>query len=117
MDGYEFLRELRRRPVHPPVVAMSGLASKDDLRRAREAGFHAHIKKPFAATAVIAAVQAAVRHRKEQPPAGIAEPHPARTERRFAPRGAGDGAGRPVHGKTMAASRDDDRERARRSPK
>src|SRR5687767_6398911 len=72
MDGYGFRRERRKRPVPPPVVAISGLASEDDLRRTREAGFHPHIKKPFDATAVIAAVEAAVRYRKERPPAATA---------------------------------------------
>src|SRR5688572_2400154 len=118
MDGYEFIRELRQRPVHPPVVAISGLASEDDLRRAREAGFHAHIKKPFDATAVIAAVEAAVHYRKEPPPAGIAERKPERTERRLTPRGGdGNGAGRPARGQALAANRDDARQRARASPK
>lgn len=130
MDGYEFMRELRQRPVHPPVVAISGLASEDDLRRAREAGFHAHIKKPFDATAVIAAVEAAVRYGKERAtaaiapaapqtpqPAGVAERPPARTERRLTPRGDGDGAGGPARGQTLAANLGDARQRARRSPK
>jgi signal transduction histidine kinase/DNA-binding NarL/FixJ family response regulator len=130
MDGYEFLRELRRRPVHPPVVAISGLASEGDLRRMREAGFHAHIKKPCDATAVIAAVEAAARDRKERPPAeiapavpqvpqpgGIAERQPARTERRSVPRGAGDRAAGSVRGSPHAANRDDARGPTRRSPK
>ena len=102
MDGYEFLRELRQRPVHPPVVAISGLASEDDLTRTREAGFHAHIKKPFDAMAIVAVVETAVRYRKERPPAAIA---PAAVQ---TPQTAG---------KTLAANRDSARPRARRSPK
>jgi DNA-binding response OmpR family regulator len=130
MDGYEFLRELRQRPVHPPVVAISGLASEDDLGRMREAGFHAHIKKPFDAAAVIAAVEAAVRYRKEQPPAalapaapqtpqpaGIAERKATRAERRSIARDAGDRSGGSAHGKTFSADRDDARQRASGSPK
>jgi signal transduction histidine kinase/DNA-binding NarL/FixJ family response regulator len=131
MDGYEFLRELRQRPVHPPVVAISGLASEDDLRRMREAGFHAHIKKPFDGTAVIAAVEAAVRYRKERAPdaigpaapqtpqpAGIAERQPARAERRLTSRGADDRAAGAADGKTpLAANRDDARRRTPTSPK
>jgi CheY-like chemotaxis protein len=67
MDGFEFMRELRRRPLpaHPPVIAISGLASEADRQRAREAGFEAHIKKPFDAAAVVAAVSAALRNRQE----------------------------------------------------
>ena len=125
MDGYEFMRELRKRPVHPPVVAMSGLASEDEVRRTREAGFHSHIKKPFDATAVIAAVEAAVGDRKEQPPAaiapaarqtGIAERKATRAERRSIARGAGDKAAGSPRGKAFSANRDA-RESARGSPK
>ncbi|HEX6267355.1 MAG TPA: response regulator, partial [Burkholderiales bacterium] len=63
MDGYEFIRELQRGPVRPPVVAISGLASDADRQRTREAGFEAHIKKPFDRAAVVAAVDAALGHR------------------------------------------------------
>jgi signal transduction histidine kinase/DNA-binding response OmpR family regulator len=127
MDGYEFLSGLRQRPVHPPVVAISGLASEDDVRRTREAGFHSHIKKPFDAAAVVAAVEAAVRSRKERPPAemapaarqtpppaGTAERQPTRTERRSIARGAGDRATGSAHGKSFSA---DAREREHGSPK
>jgi signal transduction histidine kinase/DNA-binding NarL/FixJ family response regulator len=123
MDGYEFLRELRQKPVHPPVVAISGLASEDDLRRMREAGFHAHIKKPFDATAIIVAVEEAMRDRKERPPtaaaqpAGIAEPKATRAERRSIAGGAGHGAAGSAHGTGFSANRDDARERASGSPK
>ena len=127
MDGYEFLRELRQRPVHPPVIAISGLASEDDLRRAREAGFHAHIKKPFDAAAVIAAVEEAVRYRKERPPAApdvpqarppeVAKRPLAGLERRRMARGAVDRAAGPAHGRPPAASRGEAREHPRTSPK
>ena len=130
MDGYEFLRELRSRPVHPPVVAISGLASDDDRRRTRLAGFHSHIKKPFDAAAVIAAVKAAMRYRKERPhaaiapvarqtpaPTGIPARQPARAERRSIARGAGDKAAGSAHGKTFSANRDDARAPARGSLK
>jgi DNA-binding response OmpR family regulator len=103
---------------------MSGLANEDDRRRAREAGFHAHLKKPFDATAVIAAVEAAIRYRKERPsapiakPAGTAKRKPARAERRSAPRGAGDGSAGAEHRKTvLAANRDEARRRSLPGPK
>ena len=116
--------------IQVPCCEPFKIKSVEPLRlttRAREAGFHAHIKKPFDATTVIAAVEAAVRYRKEQPPAAIAPevpqtPHPAgkpaRTERRLTPRGGdGNGAGRPARGQALAANRDDARQSARASPK
>jgi signal transduction histidine kinase len=63
MDGYEFVRELQRAdsPVHPPVVAVSGLTSEADRQRTRDAGFAAHIRKPFDQAALVAGVGAALR--------------------------------------------------------
>ncbi len=66
MDGFEFVRELHRAPASPPVVAISGLASDADRERTREAGFEAHIKKPFDELSVATAVAAALRHRHER---------------------------------------------------
>jgi diguanylate cyclase len=63
MDGFEFVRELHRGPGSPPVVAISGLASEADRERTRDAGFEAHIKKPFDEVTVAAAITAALRHR------------------------------------------------------
>jgi signal transduction histidine kinase/ActR/RegA family two-component response regulator len=56
MDGYEFIRELRQLPNPPPVIAMSGLVTAADRDRTRQAGFSAHIAKPFDEAAIIAAV-------------------------------------------------------------
>jgi two-component system CheB/CheR fusion protein len=48
MDGYEVARRLRAEPALRGVllVALSGYALDEDLRRAREAGFDAHEAKP-----------------------------------------------------------------------
>lgn len=62
MDGYEFIRELhRRRSESPPVIAMSGFASVEDRRRTHDAGFRAHIAKPFDIAVMIDAVEGAVK--------------------------------------------------------
>ncbi|HYN12691.1 MAG TPA: hybrid sensor histidine kinase/response regulator [Burkholderiales bacterium] len=69
MDGYEFMRELQRgaSPVHPPVLAMSGFASEADYTRTREAGFTAHIRKPYDAAGIVAAVGAALTDKTSLP--------------------------------------------------
>jgi two-component system CheB/CheR fusion protein len=66
MDGYEFMRALRRDPLaaHPPVLAMSGLAAEADLRRTRDAGFAGHIKKPFSEAAITGAIRNALQSRQ-----------------------------------------------------
>ncbi|HSP81967.1 MAG TPA: response regulator, partial [Myxococcaceae bacterium] len=48
MDGYEVARALRADPALRSVglVALTGYASPDDQRRAREAGFQLHLAKP-----------------------------------------------------------------------
>jgi diguanylate cyclase len=62
LDGFEFIRELDggSLPAHPPVIAVSGLASAATRERTRKAGFAGHIKKPFDEAAVVAAVEAAL---------------------------------------------------------
>ncbi len=48
MDGYEAARRIRGLPQGPEcvLVALSGWGQSDDKRRAREAGFDAHLTKP-----------------------------------------------------------------------
>jgi CheY-like chemotaxis protein len=64
MDGYEFLRQLTRIQGrdHPPVVAMSGLASQADHQRTHAAGFEGHLDKPFDDTALVSSVRATLDH-------------------------------------------------------
>ena len=65
MNGYEFLRELCRihGEHHPPVVAVSALASQDDHQRTKAAGFEGHLDKPFDDTALISAVRTSLSPR------------------------------------------------------
>jgi len=48
IDGYEVCRQLRARPwaVHVDIVAITGWGQREDLRKARDAGFDAHLTKP-----------------------------------------------------------------------
>jgi signal transduction histidine kinase/CheY-like chemotaxis protein len=66
MDGFEFMRALARDQGadHPPVVAISGLASKGDHEKTREAGFEAHLSKPFDFDALVSTVQTTIGRRK-----------------------------------------------------
>jgi CheY-like chemotaxis protein/two-component sensor histidine kinase len=48
MDGFEVARQLRRQAESRPMrlLALTGYAHEEDRRRAREAGFDAHLVKP-----------------------------------------------------------------------
>jgi CheY-like chemotaxis protein len=48
MDGYEFARQFRALAASHGVrlVALSGYAQPEDVARAAEAGFDAHVAKP-----------------------------------------------------------------------
>jgi two-component system, chemotaxis family, CheB/CheR fusion protein len=47
MDGYELLRELRKRPrtSRVPAIALTGFGRSEDITRARAAGFNSHLTK------------------------------------------------------------------------
>ena len=49
LDGWEFRRQLRSDPAmdHIPIIVCSALAMSEEKRRIQEAGFDAHISKPF----------------------------------------------------------------------
>ncbi|MDX2089518.1 MAG: PAS domain S-box protein [Kofleriaceae bacterium] len=61
MDGYDVARTLRADPAWCPatLVALSGYATKDDVARAMEAGFHTHLAKPASIEALKRALGAA----------------------------------------------------------
>jgi PAS domain S-box-containing protein len=49
MDGFEFLRRLRELPGKDavPAIALTGFGRPEDLQRATDEGFHAHLTQPF----------------------------------------------------------------------
>jgi two-component system CheB/CheR fusion protein len=49
MDGFEFLSELRKLPgkQNVPAIALTGFGRPEDVQRACEEGFCAHLTKPF----------------------------------------------------------------------
>jgi PAS domain S-box-containing protein len=49
MDGFEFLRTLRQIPGKEdlPAVALTGFGRPEDVQRAADKGFYAHLTKPF----------------------------------------------------------------------
>jgi two-component system, chemotaxis family, CheB/CheR fusion protein len=49
MDGFEFLRRLRDLPGKEdlPAVALTGFGRPEDVQRASDQGFYAHLTKPF----------------------------------------------------------------------
>src|ERR1700741_1249841 len=48
MDGYQLAAEIRRRPPEKPMrlIAFTGYGGADDIARATQAGFDAHLVKP-----------------------------------------------------------------------
>jgi CheY-like chemotaxis protein len=46
MDGYEVARRLRAEGFDSTLVALTGYGQKDDIERALNSGFNAHIAKP-----------------------------------------------------------------------
>jgi signal transduction histidine kinase/ActR/RegA family two-component response regulator len=75
VDGFEFIGALdsRSAPAHPPIIAVSGLASDESLERTLRAGFAGHVQKPFSEGSITAAIQAALsweeRHASDSRPA------------------------------------------------
>jgi two-component system CheB/CheR fusion protein len=59
MDGFEFLSKLRKLPGKQdlPAVALTGFGRPEDVQRASEEGFYAHLTKPFDLQALSALLQ------------------------------------------------------------
>ncbi len=65
LDGHDLVRRLRAKASGAAcaAVAVSGFATTDDARRAISAGFDAHLRKPFLASDLIAAVRSVLDDR------------------------------------------------------
>ncbi len=55
-DGYSFMRTLRERGVTIPAVALTAFARSDDRARSIQAGYQAHLPKPFEARELLSLV-------------------------------------------------------------
>ncbi len=58
MNGYEVARRLRLRKTSAHLVALTGYGQPEDVQRAREAGFDAHLVKPVDIEKVLEALSA-----------------------------------------------------------
>jgi two-component system CheB/CheR fusion protein len=65
MDGFQFLSELRKLPgkADLPAVALTGFGRPEDVRRATEEGFYAHLTKPFDFQTLARLLQKIPRHK------------------------------------------------------
>ena len=56
VDGYEVAREIRRRFPALRIIAVTGYGQREDRQRARDAGFDAHLTKPFSYEELVRAI-------------------------------------------------------------
>ena len=65
MDGFEFLNRLRQIPGKEdlPAVALTGFGRPEDIQRASDEGFYAHLTKPFDIQRLSMLLQKVVRAR------------------------------------------------------
>jgi PAS domain S-box-containing protein len=68
MDGFEFLARLRQLPGKEdlPAIALTGFGRPEDIRRASDQGFYAHLTKPFDIQALAKLLQNVPSHKKAQ---------------------------------------------------
>lgn len=59
MNGYELAEELRRLPdyVNVPLIAVTGFSAFDDIGRALQSGFNAHMTKPINPMSLLELIQ------------------------------------------------------------
>ena len=68
MDGWRFLEELRSRDLRSRVrvVIVSAMSDTESIERGQAEGVHEHVAKPFDASAVVRAVEAALQEEPEK---------------------------------------------------
>ena len=69
MDGFEFLNRLRAVPGYQdlPAVALTGFGRQEDVQRAYDEGFFAHLTKPFDIQALACLLHKIPRHNGQAP--------------------------------------------------
>jgi signal transduction histidine kinase len=55
-DGYDFIREVRRRGCQTPAVALTAFARADDRQRCIQSGYQTHLRKPVKLSELMAVV-------------------------------------------------------------
>jgi two-component system, sensor histidine kinase len=74
VDGYEVARRLRGLgPRCPYLIALTGYGQPDDVKRARDAGFDAHLLKPVDPDALASVLSQLGRATRETPGRGSRE--------------------------------------------
>jgi CheY-like chemotaxis protein len=74
VDGYEVARRMRALgPRCPHLIALTGYGQPDDVKRARDAGFDAHLLKPVDPDALASVLSQLGRVTRETPGRGSRE--------------------------------------------
>jgi CheY-like chemotaxis protein len=74
VDGYEVARRMRALgPRCPYLIALTGYGQPDDVKRARDAGFDAHLLKPVDPDALASVLSQLGRATRETPDRGSRE--------------------------------------------
>jgi signal transduction histidine kinase len=60
-DGYTFMRGLRASAVDTPAIALTSWARREDVERAKDAGFQLHLAKPLDPDRLVQAVSSLAR--------------------------------------------------------
>src|SRR5580698_1379255 len=61
IDGYEIIRELRRRRQQTPILALTARDSEDDIIRGLDLGADDYMTKPFSFPELVARLQSITR--------------------------------------------------------